>query len=270
MPFYAVAVSSIISTLRISFKDVKQVWLADDASAAGKLKSLASFFQHLSEEGIKYGYFVNEVKSWLILRNEHDLEEANEIFKNFDIQITTEGQRHLGAALGTKSFKEKYVGDKVKNWIKELENLCSIAETQPQAAYSAYIHGYKHKFTYYIRTIPDIDLLLRPLLECICDKLIPTIFECDIPPDLGDIISMPTRLGGLGIGNVMEESTREFQASKRISAPLAALIVQQRMYETPDPKKKMRQKKCLKIVRFKELFRVRIGLQKLKTKSHPL
>ena len=37
MPFYAVSTHILIMFLRIAFEVVKQVWLADDASAAGKL-----------------------------------------------------------------------------------------------------------------------------------------------------------------------------------------------------------------------------------------
>eukprot|EP00794_Sanderia_malayensis_P011384 gene11384-12571_t len=128
--------------------------------------------------------------------------------------------------------------DALKNLTNEVSELCARRSEIVSRQKCVKIPSKENS-----RTIPDIGRLLRPLMECICDKLIPTIFGCDIPPDLDDIISMPTRLGGLGIGNIMEESTREFQASKTISAPLAALIVQQRMYETPDPNET---EKCLK------------------------
>ena len=138
---------------RIAFKDVKQVWLADDASAAGKLVSLHEFFNTLIKEG-KIWLHINETKSWLILKNANDLNNETSFFSDWSIKITTEGQRHLGAALGSESFKEAYVNEKVAEWHKELEHLSIIAKSQPQAAYSAFINGYRHKFTYYVRTIP--------------------------------------------------------------------------------------------------------------------
>ena len=67
-----------------------------------------------------------------------------------------------------------------------------IAVTQPQAAYSAYVNGYKHKFTYFIRTIPDINHLLSPLVECIYERLLTAIFGCQLSPELQDIIALPT------------------------------------------------------------------------------
>ena len=78
------------------------------------------FFATLIKEGKKYGYHVNEKKSWLILKNENDLNKAKSIFSDLSIKITTEGQRHLGAALGSESFKEAYVNEKVAEWHKEL------------------------------------------------------------------------------------------------------------------------------------------------------
>ena len=231
MPFYAISTSLIIQTLTNVFKDVKQVWLADDASAAGSLKSLVCFLNWFTAEGAKCGYFVNEKKSWLILKRDNDMDEAKQLFRNHSIQITSEGQRHLGAALGSPEYRNKYINEKVNGWVKELEKLSMIAVAQPQAAYSAFVNGYKHKFTYFIRTIPDISHLLSPLVECIYERLLPAIFGCQLSPDLQDIIALPTRLGGMGIGNVKEESAQEYASSKLISAPLANLIVQQRIHK---------------------------------------
>lgn len=47
MPFYAVSISIIIYSLRTELESVKQVWLADDATAAGDLYSLLHFFNRL-------------------------------------------------------------------------------------------------------------------------------------------------------------------------------------------------------------------------------
>jgi len=41
------------------------------------------------------------------------------------------------------------------------------AATQPQACYAAYTFGLKHKWTYYLRTLSDIDELLEPLERAI-------------------------------------------------------------------------------------------------------
>ena len=44
----------------------------------------------------------------------------------------------------------------VNNWKDQLIYLSKIAEMEPQGAYAAFIGGFKGKFTYFLRTIPDI------------------------------------------------------------------------------------------------------------------
>eukprot|EP00794_Sanderia_malayensis_P000855 gene855-147_t len=110
----------LINRLRIAFQEVKQGWLADDASAGGKLESLHNYLKTLITEGQKNGYYVNERKSWPNLKNANQLNVAENIFKDLSIKITTEGQRHLGAALGSESFKKAYVKEKVAGWHDEL------------------------------------------------------------------------------------------------------------------------------------------------------
>ena len=47
-----------------------QVWLADNAPAAGKIKSLHKWFVRSSSEDKKTGYFVNGIKSGLIVKSD--------------------------------------------------------------------------------------------------------------------------------------------------------------------------------------------------------
>ena len=72
------------------------------------------------------------------------------------------------------------MNDKVKSWLKELENLCYKAESQLQAAYSALIFGFMHNFTYYLRTIPNISQLLLPIKQFIASKLIQSFIGYEI------------------------------------------------------------------------------------------
>ena len=52
--------------------------------------------------------------------------------------------------------------DLVKDWDNQLTILPTIAETQPQAAYSALVSGFKNKLNCFLRTIPNICHLLLP------------------------------------------------------------------------------------------------------------
>ena len=101
MPWYSINTVIIINQLRIQHPEISQVWLADDATAAGKLKSLFEWYMSLVTEGNKYGYFVNKSKSWLIVKNADIEKEAESIFGN-NVRITSEGKRHLGAVIGRR------------------------------------------------------------------------------------------------------------------------------------------------------------------------
>ena len=72
-------------------------------------------------------------------------ERAQTIFNNTKIKITTDGQRHLRAVIGTANFKQNYMKEKINQWIQELRILSKIAWYKPQAAYSCFITDFKHK-----------------------------------------------------------------------------------------------------------------------------
>ena len=43
------------------------------------------------------------------------------MFRDTAINVTIEGHKHLGAALGSRSFLEEYVGEKVAELLEQLE-----------------------------------------------------------------------------------------------------------------------------------------------------
>ena len=57
----------------------------------------------------------------------------------------------------------------------ELEKLSKIGETEQQAAYAAFMYGWKHKWTYLSRTIADIGELMGPVENCTRYSFIPAI-----------------------------------------------------------------------------------------------
>ena len=211
MPFYALGTSILI----YSNNNAKQIWLADDAAAGGSLKQLRTWWDNLICEGDKFEYFVNQKKSWLILKDPKNIQIAKDLF-NSSINVTTGGKRHLGASLGTDEFTTQYMNDKVSSWLIQLENLNKIAESNPQVAYSAYINGFQHKFTYFMRTIPNISSHLQPIEDFLANTFLPTLFGTMITKTDRDLYSLPTRLGGLGISVLPEIAEDHYKNSKRI------------------------------------------------------
>ena len=103
-----------------------------------------------------------------------------------EVNITTKGQRHLGAVIGSQEFKDQYCREKVLRWKGKLEALSEIARSQPHAAYTAFTKAYKSKFTYFMRTIESFEDYVDPIQEAIDDLLLPTLFgQTDpLPSDL--------------------------------------------------------------------------------------
>ena len=128
---------------------------ADDLIVAGLIDQIRIWWNTLCRLGPKFGYFPEARKSWIIVR-ENAKERAQTIFDNTTIKVTTDDQRHLGAVIGTANFKQNYMKEKISQWIQELRILNKIASYKPQAAYSCFITGFKHKPTYFMRTIPNI------------------------------------------------------------------------------------------------------------------
>ena len=67
----------------------------------------------------------------MILKHEDKLSQAEILFKGTNINFTIEGKRHLGAALGSKDFRDEYASGKVSDWCDELDRLSEIAKSQP-------------------------------------------------------------------------------------------------------------------------------------------
>ena len=161
---------------------------ADHLTAAGTIVRLRNWCETLCKLGPKFGNFPEGSKSWLIVK-EKVVQKAQSVFKDINIKITTEGQRHLGAVIGSEIFKQKYVQEKIDQWIKELRMLCKIAWYELQAAYSGFIKGFKHKPIYFMRTTPNFKNQLKELDDVIRTEFIPAIaggVNCsdieDVPP----------------------------------------------------------------------------------------
>ena len=144
MAMYALAATPLIRRLKEMKSDVKQVWFADDATAAGKLRALLQWWQHLTVIWPSFGYYPNASKTHLVVKPDL-MDEAAEIFHSTKVQITPKGQRHLGAAIGTPSFAEEYVALKVEKWLAEISANSFLAHSQPHAAYAAFVHGISAK-----------------------------------------------------------------------------------------------------------------------------
>ena len=228
MAYYALGTRPIIEKLN-NVSEATQVFYADDDSACGTLDELLNYWNELGKVGPEYGYYPNAGKTILIVKHQKDLQIAKHLFEPLKVTVTCEGERHLGAVVGSEEYRDKYVSDKVKCWVNDVEDLADIAKDEPQLAYACYTKGMSHRWTYVLRTIPDIKHLLAPLEEAIANVLIPAILGRDVSVLEREILELPVRFGGLGMPNPVKTADREYKCSKEITEPLVKLILKQEL-----------------------------------------
>ena len=125
------------------------------------------------------------------------------------------------------------MGGKVEDWVGEVTRLAEFARSQPQASYAAFTFGLRHQWTYFMRTLPDIENLLQPLERAISDVLMPSLIGSNCSKAERDLVALPERMGGLGLINPSDSTDAEYSASIRVSAPLV-IKMEAQYHEIPE------------------------------------
>ena len=142
---------------------------------------------------------------------------AMDIFKDTGITITTEGKKHLGAAIGSPEFKSTVTKNLVDKWALELQELSKITKTEPHAAYSNFAFSFKMKWNYYMRAIPNLSDHLQPLEDFISNDFVPSLFGSKVKDIVRRLIALPPKLGGKGITNPLETANDDYENSIRLA-----------------------------------------------------
>ena len=196
MAMYAIGTLPLLHRLQ---GPVAQVWYAEDASAGGCATGLRRWWDVLQSSGPLFGYYPNPRKTCLIVKSEHP-RNAEAQFQGTGMQMTTQGQPHLGAPLGSKSFVEEFVHAKVSVWVLEIKSLSETASSQPQGAYAALTHSIMSRWTHLMCTVSGIDNLFQPLEDEIRHRFLPALTGREAPSDAErELIALSALQGGLGI-----------------------------------------------------------------------
>ena len=172
MAIFAIAIRPLID--RLAAAKATQVWFADDAASGGKLRVIRMWWDMLVRYGPLFGYYVNAIKSWLLVKTD-SLEEATTIFADTGLNITTSGVRHLGAPLGDAPFSESFVAERVNKWKEELARLADIAAVQPHLAFCALTQGLVSRWTYLCRTADNTSESLRIIEDVLQKTVLPSL-----------------------------------------------------------------------------------------------
>ena len=114
--------------------------------------------------------------------------------------------------IGSKQFNKNYISSLISLWREVITELSLIAK-----AHSAFTSGYKQKFTFFIRTIENIENVLLPLDKVIRQKLITTLFNDFPTEELRSLIALPCKLGGMSIVNPIEIANERIRKIERIN-----------------------------------------------------
>ena len=226
MPIYAIGITPLLREIKDPDSKVTQAAFADDLAGAGKLQQLLTWWNNIVEYGPLPGYNPQADKSWLVVK-EHLLEEARVIFATSNVHITVEGHEYLGGFVGSTDGQMEYARKKVDNWVNLVRQLADIAKTEPQAAYAAFIAGFCGRLNYFIRTTPNLSTILE-LDQVITNELIPAITDgLVVSSEERVLLSLPVKLGGLGIPIFAESCKTEYQNSLLVYSQQVAAIVTQ-------------------------------------------
>ena len=150
MSIVAVALIPLIRELD-ELTDVIQLWYRDDATVTGEMSELRKWCDNINTLGKPYGYFPNACKTVLLVREEL-YERACRYFEGSNVMIRTNGVKLLGSPIDTEPFMESQFKSKFESWTADMDLLSDIAESQPQPAYAAFVHGVYSRWTYFCRS----------------------------------------------------------------------------------------------------------------------
>ena len=205
--------------------DTKRVFYADDGAGAGRLKTLHSWWNALAEEGPGYGFYPNASKTYLVVKPEF-FDAATLLFEDTGVKIAT-GRKYLGGFVGDESEKLAYTTQKCQEYCSLVERLSEVAETEPHCAFAGYTISLQRKWAYIQRVVDTPSDTWTPLESSIKDKMLPSLFGCEISVETRTLTSLPVQLGGMAIENPTSYERFWFTGSQAATASLATQIISQ-------------------------------------------
>ena len=221
MLMYAIAVLPLTQALSDHTK-WNQNWYADDSACAGSFSRLGEWFEKLLDLGPDFGYYPEPTKTILVIDSK-DETEANFLSEKFGFKVVT-GQRFLGGFIGNDESTFEYLEGKVRSWESCVEKLASAAESQPQAVHAAFARSLQFEWCHLQRIVQNCGSAFKPLQDIINNRLLPAIFGGSISNIEKSIISLPARMGGMGIRDPVETARLSYLTSKVSSTQIISAI----------------------------------------------
>jgi hypothetical protein len=133
------------------------------------------------------------------------------------VRLSTDGHKYLGGHIDSEQGNNEYIlRSLLQSWSNLLRVLSDIAKCESQAANTAFLFGFPHRFTYHIRTIPDIQHQLQMIDYIFDTELLPALTASrNLSLQDRKLLELPTCLGRLGIPILSDMCAMEFENPKR-------------------------------------------------------
>ena len=106
---------------------------------------------------------------------------------------------------------------------------------QPQAAYSAYIHGFKCKYNFFNRTIPTMQNQMKIIEDVLINHFNPAIVgESSFSQHLRELIALPIRLGGMTETTSHLNTEAEYNAARLLTKDIVDHFISQNTEYRPN------------------------------------
>ena len=201
MVVYGVGMLPLTHILRRQTEEMMQLWYADDAAAGGKFDKVLCYFNTLTREGPKRGYFPEPTKSILCVKPQ-SVVRATALFQHLGFKIVT-GTRYLGGHIGTEDECDQWVKKKVAGWADGVKALSKVARTSPQCAFAGLQKSLQSEWMHLQRATGGIGPLFAPVEAAISQFFLPALLGIDptqgTPPPLRQLLSLPVKCAGVGL-----------------------------------------------------------------------
>ena len=239
MAMFAVASMPLIA--RAETPRVRQVWFADDGAGGGQVVHTRRWFDALKAHGPGVGYHMNLSKTVALvkpgaheafLRSFEGLTDPERggmtvvsLGDGDEGQLGAElGRRYLGAGVGSRTFRESFVREKVAAWCREIRSLAAFSKIFPHEGYCLLVRTLVPRWRYVMRTMEVDPALFEPLEDTLVATFFPAAFGW-VPDQLARARStLPVRHGGLGIPRPSELAVSERGSSATLTAPIESAI----------------------------------------------
>jgi hypothetical protein len=199
------------------------VFYLDDGSIDGDSEDVAKALRLVDELGPSYGIYPNKSKTVVLCAKSLPVADRERLFSG--CEVTDEGIKLLGGAIGSPEFARKMVADKIKKVLHLMDEILRLQDPHRQFTLLKFcLSGYK--LGHLLRVCPS-HLYSEELQEFDreLDHAISVTLGKPITTDIREVINLPSGEGGLGLPSAASIAGASYLASRTQSSKLQAEIL---------------------------------------------